>query len=139
MFYLCCAVFKQVSKEISENCAVAAQHGDDATDEESADSAEGGSDEDDDGSDSDVTKADDSKLKFHRPRNESPNSRKVLLLFVDVRSKLSIFWIVSSAFQARKQQIKDEQREKRKDKIPKHVKKRKEKVAKSKKKQARNL
>lgn len=46
----------------------------------------------------------DSKKKSYRPRNESPNSKR-----------------------ERKKLIKDEQREKRKTKIPKHLKKRKEK------------
>ncbi|XP_033737507.1 serine/threonine-protein kinase RIO1-like [Pecten maximus] len=47
----------------------------------------------------------------HRPRDESPNSKK-----------------------ERKQKIKEEQREKRKTKIPKHIKKKKEKMGKSGKK-----
>ncbi|XP_060083390.1 serine/threonine-protein kinase RIO1-like [Ylistrum balloti] len=66
---------------------------------------------DNDSDDSD----DDEKMKkaalSHRPRDESPNSKK-----------------------ERKQKIKEEQREKRKNKIPKHVKKKKEKMGRSGKK-----
>jgi RIO kinase 1 len=70
------------------------------------------------------------KMNIHvRPRDESPNSKKVLK-YIFVNSNLIAYYFL---FKLRKNAIKELKREKRKEKTPKHVKKRAEKISKIKK------
>ena len=64
----------------------------------------------------------------HRPRDESPNSRKVRLEIMTSLDSLHF-----DSLQDRKKAVKEAQAAKRKEKMKKHVKKRKEKVGRQKK------
>ncbi|KAK3592892.1 hypothetical protein CHS0354_004118 [Potamilus streckersoni] len=98
----------QQQPSLLANDAAGKNRDDKASDaEEEGEEGEEETDEDsDDGSESDNEKQDDkSKLFLDRQRNESPNSKK-----------------------ERKKLVKEAQREKRKNKVPKHLKRKKEKT-----------
>lgn len=96
--------------------------------DEEEDSPEG---DDSEGSDSDS--GDQNKfVNSARPRDESPNSKKVLRNIIHVLvSFLGLAICLFYPLQERKIALKAEKAEKRKAKVKKHVKKRKEKLAKT--------
>ena len=74
------------------------------------------------------------KLSIHdRPRDESPNSKRVNPIFFINYFSLNSMYEILIFFKERKQAVKEEKREKRLHKTPKHVKKRAVRMAQIKK------
>lgn len=90
--------------------------------------SDSGSDSDNTCTDSSDDDSDDDASRFknsHRPRDESPTSKKVLECLRIINQSIQFHSFL--LHQERKRLVKEQQAEKRKNKMKKHTKKRKEK------------